>query len=158
LLEAGKEFGIIPAGRGAFNSMRLEKGYRSYGTDMTSEHNPHEAGLAFAVRKGGGYKGAAAFEALDAAAIKRKLVCLVFDNSAHVTMGKEPVFVNGKSVGYTTSSYFGHTIGKQIAYAWVPIEASTLGTKVEVQYFDQFYPAVVSDDPQFDPGMTRLRS
>jgi glycine cleavage system aminomethyltransferase T len=158
LLEAGKEFGIIPAGRGAFNSMRLEKGYRSYGTDMTSEHNPHEAGLAFAVRKGGGYKGAAAFEALDAAAIKRKLVCLVFDNPAHVTMGKEPVFVNGKSVGYTTSSYFGHTIGKQIAYAWVPIEASTLGTKVEVQYFDQFYPAVVSDDPQFDPGMTRLRS
>ena len=158
LMEAGKEFGIIAAGRGAFNSMRLEKGYRSYGTDMTSEHNPHEAGLAFAVRKGGGYKGAEAFEALDPAAITRKLVCLVFDNPQHVTMGKEPVLVDGKSVGYTTSSYFGHTIGKQIAYAWVPIEASTLGTKVEVQYFDQFYPAVVSDDPQFDAGMTRLRS
>ncbi len=158
LLEAGKEFGIIPAGRGAFNSMRLEKGYRSYGTDMTSEHNPHEAGLAFSVRKGGGYIGADAFEALDPAAISRKLVCLVFDNPEHVVMGKEPVFVAGVPAGYTTSSYFGHSIGKQIAYAWLPIEHTTLGTQVSVKYFDSMYPAVVSDDPQFDPSMSRLRS
>jgi len=158
LMEAGAEFGIIAAGRGAFNSMRLEKGYRSYGTDMTSEHNPHEAGLAFAVRKGGGYIGADAFEALEPTAITRKLVCLVFENPAHVVMGKEPVFVDGKPVGYTTSSYFGHTIGKQIAYAWLPIESSILGTTVEVRYFDQFYSAVVSDDPQFDANMSRLRS
>jgi heterotetrameric sarcosine oxidase gamma subunit len=158
LLEAGKEFGIIPAGRGAFNSMRLEKGYRSYGTDMTSEHNPHEAGLAFSVRKGGGYIGADAFEALDPAAISRKLVCLVFENPEHVVMGKEPVFVNGSPVGYTTSSYFGHSIGKQIAYAWLPIDHTTLGTQVTVKYFDSMYSAVVSDDPQFDPSMSRLRS
>ncbi|CAB4849145.1 unannotated protein [freshwater metagenome] len=158
LLEAGKEFGIIPAGRGAFNSMRLEKGYRSYGTDMTSEHNPHEAGLAFSVRKGGGYIGADAFEALDPAAISRKLVCLVFDNPEHVVMGKEPVFVAGVPAGYTTSSYFGHSIGKQIAYAWLPIEHTTLGTQVSVKYFDSMYPAVVSDDPQFDASMSRLRS
>jgi heterotetrameric sarcosine oxidase gamma subunit len=158
LLEAGKEFGIIPAGRGAFNSMRLEKGYRSYGTDMTSEHNPHEAGLAFSVRKGGGYIGADAFEALDPAAISRTLVCLVFENPEHVVMGKEPVFVNGSPVGYTTSSYFGHSIGKQIAYAWLPIDHTTLGTQVTVKYFDSMYSAVVSDDPQFDPSMSRLRS
>ena len=158
LLEAGKEFGIIPAGRGAFNSMRLEKGYRSYGTDMTSEHNPHEAGLAFSVRKGGGYIGADAFEALDPAAITQKLVCLVFDNPEHVVMGKEPVFVAGSPAGYTTSSYFGHSIGKQIAYAWLPIEHTTLGTQVTVKYFDSMYPAVVSDDPQFDASMSRLRS
>jgi len=158
LLEAGKEFGIIPAGRGAFNSMRLEKGYRSYGTDMTSEHNPHEAGLAFSVRKGGGYIGAESFEALDPAAITKKLVCLVLDNPEHVLMGKEPVFVNGVPVGYTTSSYFGHSIGKQIAYAWLPIDHTTLGTQVTVKYFDLMYPAAVSDDPQFDPSMSRLRS
>jgi heterotetrameric sarcosine oxidase gamma subunit len=158
LMEAGKEFGIIAAGRGAFNSMRLEKGYRSYGTDMTSEHNPHEAGLAFSVRKGGGYIGAEAFEALDPAAITKKLVCLVLDNPEHVLMGKEPVFVNGVPMGYTTSSYFGHSIGKQIAYAWLPIDHTTLGTQVTVKYFDLMYPAVVSDDPQFDPSMSRLRS
>ena len=138
--------------------MRLEKGYRSYGTDMTSEHNPHEAGLAFAVRKGGGYIGADAFEALDPAAINRKLICLVFENPEHVVMGKEPVFVNGSPVGYTTSSYFGHSIGKQIAYAWLPIDHTTLGTQVIVKYFDLMYSALVSDDPQFDPSMSRLRS
>ena len=158
LMQAGEEFGIIAAGRGAFNSMRLEKGYRSYGTDMTSEHNPHEAGLAFAVRKGGGYKGAEAFEALDAAKITRKLVCVVMDKPEYVLLGKEPVSVGGKPVGYVTSSYFGHSIGKQLAYAWLPIEASTLGTAVEIQYFDQMYSGVVSDDPQFDPAMKRLKS
>jgi heterotetrameric sarcosine oxidase gamma subunit len=158
LMDAGKEFGIIAAGRGAYNAMRLEKGYRSYGTDMTSEHNPHEAGLAFAVRKGGGYKGAEAFEALDPTKITRKLVTLIFDNPEQVTLGKEAVFFQGKPIGYTTSANFGHRIGKPLAYAWLPIEASTLGTKVEVQYFDKFYPAVVSEDVQFDAGMTRLKS
>ena len=158
LMAAGEEFGIIPAGRGAYNAMRLEKGYRSYGTDMTSEHNPYEAGLAFAVRKGGGFKGAEAFEAIDPAQLTRKLVTLIFDNPEHVTMGKEPVRVNGLPVGYTTSANFGHRIDKPLAYAWLPIEHSTLGTKVEVQYFDQFYPAVVSEDVQFDAAMTRLKS
>ena len=138
--------------------MRLEKGYRSYGTDMTSEHNPYEAGIAFAVRKGGGYKGAEAFEAIDPAKLERKLVTLIFENEEQVTLGKEAVFFQGKPVGYTTSSNFGHRIGKPLAYAWLPIEATTLGTKVEVQYFDQFYPAVVSEDVQFDAGMTRLKS
>jgi len=73
-------------------------------------------------------------------------------------MGKEPVFVNDAPVGYVTSSYFGHTIGKQIAYAWLPIEHTTLGTQVSIKYFDASYSAVVSDDPQFDASMSRLRS
>ena len=51
LLEAGREHGIIAAGRGAFNSLRLEKGYRLWGTDMTTEHHPYEAGLGFSVAK-----------------------------------------------------------------------------------------------------------
>ena len=158
LMAAGKEFGIIAAGRGAYNAMRLEKGYRSYGSDMTSEHNPHEAGLAFAVRKGGGYKGAEAFEAIDPAKLERKLVTLIFDNDESVLLGKEAVYFEGKPVGYTTSANYGHRIGKPLAYAWLPIEAATTGTKVEVAYFDKFYSAVVSDDVQFDAGMTRLRS
>ena len=158
LMKAGEKFNIRPAGRGAYNAMRLEKGYRSYGTDMMSDHNPHEAGVAFSVRKGGGYIGAEAFEAIDPAQLKKKLVTILFDNDEHVTLGKEAVFVDGKPVGYTTSSNFGHRIGKSLAYAWLPIEHATLGTKVEVQYFDQFYPAVVSEDVQFDAAMSRLRS
>ena len=138
--------------------MRLEKGYRSYGMDMTSEHNPHEAGLSFAVRKGGGFKGADAFNKINPNDLGRRLVCLVLDNPQHVVLGKEPVLHQGKVVGYVTSAYFGHTIGRQIAYAWVLEELSTQGTALTIRYFDRDYPARVERDPQFDPEMTRLRS
>jgi len=138
--------------------MRLEKGYRSYGTDMNSEHNPHEAGLAFAVRKGGGYTGAEALSKIDPTALHKRLVCLVLNNPQQVVLGKEPVLHEGKVVGYVTSAYFGHTIGKPLAYAWIPAALSTVGTALTIRYFDKDYPATVGQDPQFDPQMTRLRS
>jgi dimethylglycine oxidase len=158
LWQAGKKYGLIAAGRGAFNSMRLEKGYRSYGTDMNSEHNPHEAGLSFAVRKGGGYFGAEAFNNMDPKNVTKRLVCLVLDNPQHVVLGKEPVLYQNETVGYVTSAYFGHSIGKQLAYAWVPAALSTQGTTLIIRYFDHDYPATVGQDPQFDPKMTRLKS
>jgi glycine cleavage system aminomethyltransferase T/glycine/D-amino acid oxidase-like deaminating enzyme len=158
LWEAGKQFSLIAAGRGAFNSMRLEKGYRSYGADMNSEHHPHEAGLAFAVRKGGGFIGAETYQAINPQALSKRLVCLVLDNPQQVVMGKEPVLHQGKVVGYVTSAYFGHTIGKPLAYAWVPAALSTMGTSLTIRYFDRDYPATVGQDPQFDPQMTRLKS
>jgi len=158
LWKAGKNYGLIAAGRGAFNSMRLEKGYRSYGTDMTSEHNPHEAGLSFAVRKGEGYKGAEAFNKLNPNEMSKRLVCLVLENPEHVVLGKEPVLHQGKTVGYVTSAYFGHTIGKQLAYAWVPAELSAQGISLTIRYFNHDYPAIVGTDPQYDPQMTRLKS
>ena len=64
----------------------------------------------------------------------------------------------GQVVGYVTSAYFGHTIGKPLAYAWVPVALSSLGTAVTIRYFDQDYPATIGADPQFDPQMTRLKS
>jgi glycine cleavage system aminomethyltransferase T/glycine/D-amino acid oxidase-like deaminating enzyme len=158
LWQAGKKYGLIAAGRGAFNSMRLEKGYRSYGTDMNSEHNPYEAGLSFAVRKGEGYRGAQAFNELNPKALSRRLVCLVLESPQHVVLGKEPVLHQGSVVGYVTSAYFGHSIGRQLAYAWVPEAMSTQGTNLCIRYFDHDYPATVGRDPQFDPQMTRLRS
>ncbi|MBX2925477.1 MAG: FAD-dependent oxidoreductase [Chitinophagaceae bacterium] len=158
LWQSGASYGLIAAGRGAFNSMRLEKGYRSYGTDMNSEHNPHEAGLSFAVRKGGGYTGAEALSKADPAALSKRLTCLILNDPQHVVLGKEPVLHEGKVVGYVTSSYFGHTIGKQLAYAWVPAALSALGTALSIRYFDKDYPATVGQDPQYDPQMTRLRS
>ena len=156
--QAGKPYGLIAAGRGAFNSMRLEKGYRSYGADMNSEHNPHEAGLSFAVRKGGGFRGADAFNAIDPGAAGKRLVCLVLDDPGQVVLGKEPVMHNGSPVGYVTSAYFGHTIGRPLAYAWVPAALSAAGTSLTIRYFNNDYTATVGSDPQFDPQMTRLRS
>ena len=137
--------------------MRLEKGYRSYGTDMNSEHNPHEAGLSFAVRKGEGYRGAKAFNKVNPNELSRRLVCLVLENHQHVVLGKSPSCTRA-TVGLCHQCDFGHTIGKQLAYAWVPAELSTQGTGFSIRYFDRDYPATIGRDPQYDPQMTRLRS
>lgn len=156
LFEAGQEFGIVPAGRAAFNSLRLEKGFRSFGTDMTSEHEPQQAGLGFAVKasKTADFVGKSALEARAAAATTR-LRCLTIEDGT-VVLGNEPVSIDGSVSGYVTSAAYGYTIGKPIAYAWLPKTVET-GDSVEIAYFDRTVPATVVDDPLYDPEMTRLR-
>jgi dimethylglycine oxidase len=162
LWDAGQRHGVIAAGRQAFNSLRLEKGYRAAGTDMTTEHDPYEAGLGFAVRP-----GKCEFVGRDALPGKeepaRRLVPLLFDDPTHVVLGKEPVFATASRedgdapVGYVTSAAYGYTIDASIAYAWLPAASSTPGTPVAVEYFGQRYPAVVAAEPLFDPEMKRIR-
>ena len=159
LWQAGQAHGVIAAGRAAFNSLRLEKGYRAWGVDLTAEHDPYEAGLAFAVRMNkGDFVGRDALAARAAAGPRRKLSCLVIDDPAQVVMGSEPVYVDGDPAGYVTSAAYGYTIGRNIAYAWLPAAAAVPGTRVEIGYFGAAVPAVVSGEPLFDPGMARLRS
>ena len=73
-----------------------------------------------------------------------------------MVLGLEPVYVDGQSAGYVTSAAFGHTIGKPIAYAWLPASVG-IGDKVEIQYFDRRVVATVTAEPLVDPEMTRLR-
>jgi glycine cleavage system aminomethyltransferase T len=158
LWEAGQPLGVIAAGRAAFNSLRLEKGYRSWGSDMTTEHNPYEAGLGFALsKKKTEYVGYDAVADLSADTVTRRLACLTIDDGRSVVLGSEPVLVDGEPAGYVTSAAFGHTIGKPIAYAWLPASA-TPGTSVEIQYFDRKVRATVAVEPLVDPEMTRIRS
>jgi glycine cleavage system aminomethyltransferase T len=159
LWEAGQAHGVVAGGRSAFGSLRLEKGYRSWGTDMTTEHDPFEAGLGFAVRMAkGDFVGRAALEGRSEDTATRRLVCLVLDDATSVVMGKEPVTVDGSAVGYVTSAAFGYSVGSSIAYAWVPTRAAAVGTRVAVRYFGEDLAATVSAEPLFDPGMERLRS
>ncbi|MFE0824725.1 FAD-dependent oxidoreductase [Streptomyces sp. NPDC058847] len=157
LWEAARPLGGIVAGRGAFNSLRLEKGYRSFGTDMTYEHDPYEAGVDFAVKPDkGDFIGKAALERRRAD-VRRKLTCLTIDDPHDVVMGKEPVYDGDRPVGYVTSAAFGHTIGKGIAYAWLPAELAIPGHGLRIGYFDRRVEAVVAEEPLFDPTMSRLR-
>lgn len=155
LFEAGQEHGIIAAGRAAFNSLRLEKGYRLFGHEMTSEHRPDEAGLGFAVKADKG-----PFVGSEALAVPqesgRRLRCLTIDDGRSVVLGKEPVYFQARPAGYVTSAAFGHTIGKPIAYAWLPADAVE-GEKVEIEYFGRRVAATVTAEPLVDPGMERLR-
>ena len=158
LWAAGQQHGVVAGGRSAFNSLRLEKGYRLWGTDLTTEHDPYEAGLAFAVRMDkGDFVGRTALEGRSQATAARRLSCLVLDEPTDVVLGKEPVFVDGVPTGYVTSAAHGYTIGRTIAYAWLPAVAAEVGTAVEVEYFGRRLPATVSAEPLVDPQMSRIR-
>ncbi len=157
LWAAGQPLGVVAAGRAAFNSLRLEKGYRLWGTDMTTEHDPYEAGLAFAVRPAkGDFLGRAAIEGRSEETAARRLRCLTVDDGRTVVLGKEPVFVDGVASGYVTSAAYGYTVGRPIAYAWLPAPAE-IGSTVEIEYFGRRVAATVAAEPLVDPGMDRIR-
>ncbi|WP_260637073.1 GcvT family protein [Streptomyces angustmyceticus] len=158
LWEAGREHGVIAAGRSAFNSLRLEKGYRAWGHDMTTEHDPYEAGVGFAVRPAkGDFVGRDALVGRSEETAARRLTCLTLDDPDALVLGKEPVFVDGVPAGYVTSAAYGYTLGRGIAYAWLPAAAAAPGTPVHIEYFGEKIPATVAEEPLFDPRMERIR-
>lgn len=155
LFEAGREHGVIAAGRIAFNSLRIEKGYRSWGIDMTAEHRPAEAGLDFAVRMDkGDFIGRAALE--QAPPARKRLRSIVFDDARAVVLGKEPVYLAGDCAGYVTSAGFSPTVGRTIAYAWLPVDVRD-GDTVAVDYRGTRHLATVYSEPVVDPEMARIR-
>ncbi|PRY16706.1 GcvT family protein [Kineococcus rhizosphaerae] len=157
LWEAGQESGIVAAGRAAFNSLRLEKGYRSWGTDMTIEHDPYAAGVGFAVRSPlDSFVGGPALEGRAQRTPDQRLVCLTVDDGTSVVLGGEPVLVDGAPAGYVTSAAFGHTVGRPIAYAWLP-GATAVGDHVQISYFGRPVAATVAAEPLVDPGMEKIR-
>jgi glycine cleavage system aminomethyltransferase T len=155
LWEAGATHQVIAAGRIAFNSLRIEKAYRSWGTDMTVEHLPAAAGLDFAVRMAkDDFVGKAALE--NAAPPAKLLRSIVLDDPTAVVLGKEPVFSSGECAGYVTSAAYSATVGRSIAYAWLPASVVP-GDGVEVDYRGTRYRATVHTEPVVDPEMARIR-
>jgi len=158
LWDAGRPSGLIAGGRGAFNALRVEKGYRSWGTDMWAEHNPYEAGLGFAVRMDSGdFFGR---DALLRAGTQppRRLTCLVLDDPSKLVLGKEPVLADGQVVGFVTSAAHGYSVEQSIAYAWLPTPVADGAGQLEIEYFGERYPARVAADPLFDPQMQRMKA
>ncbi|MEM7533018.1 MAG: FAD-dependent oxidoreductase [Chloroflexota bacterium] len=161
LWEAGQDHGIFALGRGAFNSLRVEKGYRALGSDLTTDYNPYEAGLGWAVRlKKGDFIGREALRGVKKAGINKKLCCITSDAPSAMGLGGEPIVTVGtqEALGYFTSVDYGYSVGKLVGYAYLPLSHSEIGTEVEVLYFDQRFKAVVSSDPQVDPKMERLKA
>ncbi|MFI6041498.1 FAD-dependent oxidoreductase [Nocardia sp. NPDC051321] len=155
LWEAGSAYQVIAAGRIAFNSLRIEKAYRSWGTDMTAEHLPVAAGLDFAVRMTKpDFVGKAALEQAEPPA--KILRSIVFESPSAVVLGKEPVYVYGRYGGYVTSAGYSATIGRCIAYAWLPASV-VVGDAVEVEYLGARHIATVHAEPVVDPEMSRIR-
>ena len=117
--QAGR-LGVIAAGGGGFDSLRLEKGYRLWGNDIHTEYNPYEAGLGFAVRMAkGDFLGRDALVKLRAQGTTRRLCCMTLDNPNAVVMGKEPIMDGDDVLGYVTSANYGHSIGPRHRI-WLP--------------------------------------
>ncbi len=154
LWEAGESHGLAAGGYRAIDTLRLEKGYRLWAADITADETPHEAGLGFCVRDDKEFIGR---DALAARAVAKRLRCLVLEDSRSVALGNEPVRVAGVVVGRVTSGGYGYTVGRSIAYAYLPPEHD-VGTAVEVDVFGRWVAGEVVAEPLFDPRGERLRT
>jgi 4-methylaminobutanoate oxidase (formaldehyde-forming) len=147
--------GVTPGGYRAIDALRLEKGYRAWSSDLTSETTPYEAGLGFAVKRDkGDFVGR---DALDDDPATR-LVCLVLDDPRAIALGSEPVRVGGDLVGRVTSGGYGYAVNASIALAYVPASHAAPGTRVEVDIFGEWVPAEVRAEPLYDPSGERIRA
>jgi glycine cleavage system aminomethyltransferase T/glycine/D-amino acid oxidase-like deaminating enzyme len=154
---AGQEYDIIAAGMGAFDSLRLEKGYRSLGGDIHADYNPYEAGLGWAVRMDkGDFLGREALLKIKEQGMTRKLCCMTMGGG--MALGKEPILDGERVLGYVTSANTGYSVGKHVIYGYLPSEYANKGTPVEIEYLGQRYPAHVDGDPLFDAKMSRLKA
>ncbi|MGH7354346.1 MAG: GcvT family protein [Candidatus Rokuibacteriota bacterium] len=161
LLSAGRRFGIRPAGYKAVDSLRLEKGYRYWSTDITPAEDPWEAGLDFCVRlTKGDFIGREALLRLQAAGVRRKLCTLTIEvpleDDADL-YGGEAVYADGGVVGRLRSAGYGHTVAKHIGFVYLPLALATPGTPLEVEAFGRRYAAEVAPDVLYDPQGLRLR-
>jgi 4-methylaminobutanoate oxidase (formaldehyde-forming) len=147
--------GVTPGGYRAIESLRLEKGYRAWASDLTAETTPFEAGLGFAVKMDkGDFVGR---EALARAEPTQRLVCIVLEDPRAVALGSEPVRVGDDVVGRVTSGGYGYAVGASIAYAYVPVAHAEPGTKVAIDIFGDWVGGEVRADPLWDPKGERVR-
>jgi glycine cleavage system aminomethyltransferase T/glycine/D-amino acid oxidase-like deaminating enzyme len=157
--ESGQEYGAIAAGTTAQDSLRLEKGYRLWGSDIHTEYNPLQAGLGFAVdMEKPDFIGSEALTSARSTGVKTRLRCMTLDDPSRMVMGKEPIWLDDEVAGYVTSAGYGYSIGQAIALGYLPVAGSKPGSHLEIEYFGERLAATVRSMPLFDPKNERLRS
>jgi 4-methylaminobutanoate oxidase (formaldehyde-forming) len=163
LTEAGRPLGLTDAGHYAINSLRLEKGYRAWGADLSVDDTPLEAGLGFAVKfdKPAAFLGREALLRQRERGVRKRLASFVLDDPEPVLWGGERIFRGGACVGYTTSASYGHTVGGAVALGYVrgaePVTRDfVLGGRYAIDIAGRQYPARVSLGPPYDPRNERI--
>ena len=159
LIDAGSPHGLVPAGYRAIDSLRLEKGYRSWGADITPDDSPVEAGLGFAVAfdKDDDFIGKEAVLRARDEGVERRLRCLVLADPRSSTLGNEPVRAGDEIVSRITSGGIGYTLEESIAFASLPTDLAKTGQELEIEVFGGWVGAEVADDPLWDPSGERIR-
>lgn len=165
LMEAGEDHLLRPVGYRALESLRLEKGYRAWGSDITPNDNPFEAGLGWAVKlkTGRDFIGRDACARAKAAPLAKMLSGFVTDNPDAVLVGRETILRNGEFAGYLTSGGFGYTIGKPVGYGYIRMSegANDLWLSegdYELVVAGDTLKATIATRPLFDPEMRRIKA
>ncbi len=161
LLEAGRDLGAGPVGSRALMSLRIEKGYGSWGREYSPEYWPQEVGLDRLCKLDKAFLNKAALVEVLARPARERLVVLALDSAptdasnADAT-GGEPIFKNGAGVGRVTSGAYGYSVGQSLALGFVRDVAA--GARVDVMVLGRPHGATVLDAPPFDPDGMRLRA
>jgi sarcosine dehydrogenase len=155
LWEAGQDLGVVNAGYRALDSLRLEKGYRYWSSELSPDTNPYEAGLGFAVALDkSDFLGREALKKIRERGPKRKLACFLMDGFVPLH-GGEAIVHEGRHIETVTSGGYGHSVGKSIAYGYVPIELAR-AKGFEIEAFGVRHPALVSERAPYDPERRKI--
>jgi len=158
VLDAGRTFDLRLAGSRALMSLRLEKAYPSWGSELTSDYTPFEPGLGRFIDLSRDFIGKAPIAAVAERPPAERLVSLVVDSDGSDCFGGEAVFRDGTYVGYVSSGGYGYTVGESLALAYLMTEAIEDGAAVEVEMMGVRRKATVSPAARFDPQGKRQRA
>ena len=149
----GEPLGLVDVGFYAVDSMRLEKGYRAWGVELTIESTPLEAGLQrFVVTKDREFIGRDGLRAELAASLKRSIVFVEVDAVNADAFGGETIFDGEQIAGVMVSGGYGHRVRKSIGFALLDITRTEIGTALEVEILGERRPIRVAVEPAYDPG------
>ncbi len=165
LMAAGEAEGIRPVGYRALESLRLEKGYRAWSSDITPNDTPFEAGLGWAVklRKNADFLGRKALEALADKPLTKRLAGFTLDDPEAVLVGRETILRDGRPVGYLTSGGYGYTLGKSVGYGYVRdaggvTDGFLAAGRYELVVASEVFPARIGMAPFYDPAGARVKA
>jgi len=161
LFAAGAEFGIGMAGMRAMESLRIEKSYRMWGSDLTPDYTPFEAGLDRFVRLAkGSFVGKQALEAQLAAGVPHRFITFEVHGVEDADpLGNEPLFDgSGNIIGRATAGYYGHTLGKSLGLGYVKPAFAAIGSSIEIEILGQLKRATVLIDSPYDPDNRDLKA
>jgi 4-methylaminobutanoate oxidase (formaldehyde-forming) len=160
IIEAGREFDIEVGGYKALDSLRIEKGYKYFTADITSQENPYSAGLGFCVRMDkGDFIGREALETIQRDGISQRMCTIELAGDEFLSIyGGEAVSVDEQVISRVRSGGYGFTIKRNIVFAYLPVELAVKGTSVMVDIFGEQHKAHVTRDVLWDPKAERLRA
>ena len=164
VLAAGAGLGLRHAGYHAMDSLRMEKGYRSWGHDISGEDTPLEAGLGFAVAiKKDGFVGREALLRQRDTPLTRRLIMFTLHDPEPLLLGDEPIYRDGTLVGRITSGAYGHTVGRSVGMGYVAhpagVDAAFLrSARWELEIATERFGARAQLEPPYDPASARVRN